>query len=77
VAWIGKLAAKMVGKRTAEKDLIQLLSNNKFVDAFHYDNPEMPEPFACGALQLVASGFPVSPTTQDALIKFLRGSGSL
>jgi hypothetical protein len=73
VAWIGKLAAKMVGKRTAEKKLIQLLSSNKLMDAIHYDHPELPEPFDCGAFRLVASGFPVSPATQDALIKFLRG----
>lgn len=73
VAWIGKLTGNMVGEKTDEKQIISLLSGNKFVEYLHHDDPGSSERiFDCGSLQRVASGFPVSQATQDALIKFLR-----
>jgi hypothetical protein len=74
IVWICKLDGRSVGERTAEKDMIQLLTGpGGFVEALHYDNPNNPQRFhICGALVLVPSGFPVSRETEADILGFLR-----
>ena len=75
VVWICCLPGASVGQRTPEINLIELLSERKFVPARNYDNRQNPvECQQCGSnLRLVPSGFPFSSTQTDGeIVNFLR-----
>jgi hypothetical protein len=74
VGWLGMLTGKMVGERTAEKDMISLLSEQRFQDFQHNSAREQPDKLLeLGYLLLGASGFPISDRAKHELIAFLGG----
>jgi hypothetical protein len=73
--WIGKLSGKMVGERTPEKEMIQLVAGGGFQDFLHYDDPENPNRMhQFNALALVPSGFPISAEIEGQIFAFLGNS---
>ncbi len=73
VGWVGLLKGDMVGEPTHEKDMIRLLSGNKFEDFRHNADRDSPtELMDCGdMLRLGVGGFPLHQGAQSTLISFL------
>ena len=75
VVWICKLDGSIVGERTDEKELINLLAGQGgFRESLNYDKKSAKKFQTCGALGLVPSGFPVSEETEAEIMEFLRES---
>ncbi len=76
VGWIGMLEGRMAGERTAEKDIICCLSDNRFEDFRHNAEQEgLVRLMECGdMLRLGVGGFPLPQDAQSNLIGYLLAS---